>query len=203
MSERRREPEGRIGVKGMMLARTPMHAVEGKAERMADQDWPHEIHRLEAAQVTQISYVPDGGHRQLIELCTADPGMRVVSLTTEEEGVSLAAGAWLGGVRSVLLMQSSGVGNCVNALSLLRACQFPFLTLVTMRGDFGETNAWQMTMGQASQPVLERCGVVCLRVDTAAEVSDTVAAGLQMAYRGSQAIAILLSQRLIGAKTFQ
>ena len=171
---------------------------------MADQDWPREIHRLlAAAQVTQISYVPDGGHRQLIELCTADPGMRVVSLTTEEEGVALAAGAWLGGVRSVLLMQSSGVGNCVNGLSLLRACQFPFLTLVTMRGDFGETNAWQMTMGQASQPVLERCGVVCFRVETAAEVSETVAAGLQMAYRGSQAIAILLSQRLIGAKTFQ
>ena len=100
-------------------------------------------------------------------------------------------------------MQSSGVGNCINALTLIRNCQFPFLTLVTMRGDFGETNNWQMAMGQATEPVLTRCGVVCLPVASPDDVEETVSAGLRMAFGASQAVAILLSQRLIGAKIFK
>ena len=74
--------------------------------------WPEAIHReLAAAKVRLVGYVPDAGHKRLIELCQADKSMRAVVLTTEEEGIGLAAGAWLGGERSVLLMQSSGVGN--------------------------------------------------------------------------------------------
>src|SRR5262249_13561436 len=86
-------------------------------------DWPGEIHRvLKSQHVAQVSYVPDAGHRRLIELCQADTSMTTVPLTTEEEGVGLAAGAWLGGERAVLLMQSSGVGNCVNAFTLAANC---------------------------------------------------------------------------------
>jgi sulfopyruvate decarboxylase alpha subunit len=166
--------------------------------------WPNDIYKeLKRAGVGQVSYVPDGGHKQLIQLCTDDPEIRTVSLTTEQEGIGLAAGAYLGGVRSALLMQSSGVGNCINALTLIKNCQFPFLTLVTMRGDFGEANNWQMAMGQATQPVLERCGLVCLRVSEPGDVAETTAAGLRMAFSASQGIAILLSQRLIGAKVFK
>ena len=84
--------------------------------------WPDLIHRaLGELSVRQVAYVPDAGHRHLIELCQSDPTMRAVPLTTEEEGVALAAGAWLGGQRAVLLMQSSGVGNCVNMLALTRS----------------------------------------------------------------------------------
>ncbi len=60
----------------------------------------------------------------------------------------MLAGAWLGGVRGVLLMQSSGVGNCVNLLSLVQECRFPLLMIVTMRGEWGETNPWQVPMGR-------------------------------------------------------
>jgi len=84
-------------------------------------DWPAEIHReLRAAGVRAVGYVPDAGHKRLIELCRADRKMRAVVLSTEEEGIGLAAGAWLGGEKSVLLMQSSGVGNTINVLGLLR-----------------------------------------------------------------------------------
>ncbi len=166
--------------------------------------WPQTIYRLlKEAKVTQVSYVPDGGHKQLIQHCTDDPDMRTVSLTTEQDGIGIATGAWLGGVRSALLMQSSGVGNCINALSLIKNCQIPFLTFVTMRGDFGEANNWQMAMGQATPTVLEAMGMVCLRVEKAEDIEETVSAALRMSFSASQSIAVLLSQRLIGAKIFK
>ena len=78
-------------------------------------DWRDEIFAaLKAASIRQVGYVPDAGHARLIELCRAEATIRAVPLTTEEEGVALAAGAWLGGQRAALLMQSSGVGNCIN-----------------------------------------------------------------------------------------
>ena len=106
-------------------------------------DWRDQIFAaFKAADIRQVGYVPDAGHAHLIERVVADPDIRAVSLTTEEEGVAMAAGAWLGGQRCALLMQSSGVGNCVNMLSLIQAGRFPFLALISMRGDFGEGNPW-------------------------------------------------------------
>jgi sulfopyruvate decarboxylase TPP-binding subunit len=89
-------------------------------------DWPRAIFQTLLAQgIRQVAYVPDAGHKELIELCAAESAMEMVPLTTEEEGVALLAGAWLGGQRGVLLMQSSGVGNCVNMLSLTSQCGRP------------------------------------------------------------------------------
>src|SRR5689334_48305 len=106
--------------------------------------WPEAIFQvLKKGGISQVAYVPDAGHSHVIREAQADPAIHDVVLTTEEEGVALAAGAWLGGQRAVLLMQSSGVGNCVNMFSLLQLCQFPFLTLVTMRGEYAEFNPWQ------------------------------------------------------------
>src|SRR5277367_5089563 len=114
-------------------------------------DWPGEIFEiLKLYKVRQVAFVPDGGHARLITLAQQNNEMRAVTLTTEEEGVALAAGAWIGGDRSVLLMQSSGVGNCVNMLSLIRVCKIPFLTIVAMRGEWGEVNEWQVPMGSAT-----------------------------------------------------
>ena len=112
---------------------------------------------LKRADIRQVGYVPDAGHSRLIARCKADPDIRDVVLTTEEEGVALAAGAWLGGQRAALLMQSSGVGNCVNMLSLIRACRFPLLMLVTMRGEWEEFNPWQVPMGSIVEPALKLC----------------------------------------------
>jgi sulfopyruvate decarboxylase alpha subunit len=165
--------------------------------------WPNELYDLLRRNgVTQFSYVPDAGHRVLIDRSLADPGAQSVALTTEEEGVALCAGADLGGARAVLLMQSSGVGNCINMLSLMKGGRFPLLTLISMRGDFGEGNPWQYPMGQAVAPVLEAMGVICLRVETPEEVTPTVSAALTMAFQGGNAVAVLLTQKLIGAKPF-
>src|SRR6201982_348918 len=152
--------------------------------------------------VTQFAYVPDAGHRVLIDRSLAAPGVHSVALTTEEEGVALLAGADLGGARGVLLMQSSGTGNCVNMLSLMKAGRFPFLTLVSMRGDFGEGNPWQFPMGQAVQPVLEAMCIICLRAERPEEVMPTVGAALTMAFQSGQAVAVLLTQKLLGAEQF-
>ena len=157
---------------------------------------------LRQGGVTQFAYVPDAGHTILIDRSLADPDVHSIALTTEEEGVALIAGADLGGARAVLLMQSSGVGNCINMLSLIKGARFPFLTLVSMRGDFGEGNPWQFPMGRATQPVLEAMGVICLRIERPDEVAAVTGAALTMAFKSGQAVAVLLSQRLIGAKPF-
>src|SRR2546421_11589617 len=128
--------------------------------------WQDELYDLlRRHNITQFGYVPDAGHRILIDRSLADPSVHSVALTTEEEGVALLAGADLGGARGVLLMQSSGTGNCVNMLSLVKGGRFPLLTLVRMRGDFGEGNPWQYPMGQAVEPVLRAMDVICLRVE--------------------------------------
>jgi sulfopyruvate decarboxylase alpha subunit len=164
-------------------------------------DWRDDIFAaLKAADIGQVGYVPDAGHSRLIELCEADPAIRTVRLTSEEEGIGLAAGAWLGGMRAALLMQSSGVGNCVNLLSLAKSCRFPLTMLVTMRGEWGEFNPWQVPMGTKTQAALELMDVLVYRVERAEEVGETVTAALDIAFNGDLATAVLLSQRLIGAK---
>jgi sulfopyruvate decarboxylase TPP-binding subunit len=99
-------------------------------------------------------------------------------------------------------MQSSGVGNCINMLSLIKGGRFPFLTLISMRGSFGEGNPWQYAMGQATPAVLEAMGVIVLRAEQPDEVLDVVGAALTMVFKGGQSVAVLLTQRLIGAKPF-
>jgi sulfopyruvate decarboxylase alpha subunit len=155
---------------------------------------------LQRAEIRQVGYVPDAGHARLIELCRADPQIRAVPLTSEEEGIGLAAGAWLGGERTVLLMQSSGVGNCINLLSLTKSCRFPLVILVTMRGEWAEFNPWQVLMGSKAQPALELMDVLVYRVERPQEAAEAVAAALAIAFNGDLATAVLLSQRLIGAK---
>ena len=179
------------------------NAGEQRGEPKTGATWPEEIYRvLREFDVTQFAYVPDAGHKVLIDRSLDDPDVHSVALTTEEEGIGLLAGAHLGGGRGVLLMQSSGVGNCINFLSLVRGGQFPFLMLVSMRGDFGEGNPWQMPMGRAVEPVLEAMGVMCIRVEDTREVGDTVRAAATMVYQAGQAVAVLLTQKLIGAKPF-
>lgn len=179
-----------------------MHA---RADAAADHaaSWPEDIFAtLQRFDVRQVPYVPDAGHSQLIERVLASSTMRGIPLTTEEEGVALLAGAWAGGQRGVLLMQSSGVGNCINMLSLTQIFRFPFLTLVTMRGEWGEFNPWQVPMGSATQAVLELSGIKVLRASYPPEVREVVEAAAGQAYSACTPTAVLLSQRLIGAKVF-
>ena len=171
---------------------------------MTASDWPREIYEaLKRAGVRVVGYVPDAGHKRLIELFLEDREVRCVVLSSEEEGMGLAAGAWLGGERCAVLMQSSGVGNCINVLGMTRECRFPLLMLITMRGQKGEFNPWQVPMGQATPTVLEAMGVVVHEANSAEEIAPTVDAAARLAFGSYQAVAVLISQAVIGIKSFQ
>ena len=167
-------------------------------------DWPEQIYQVfQDVGIRQVAYVPDAGHMRLIDLCASDRNIRTVALTTEEEGVAMLAGAWLGGQRGALLMQSSGVGNCINMFSMIQECRFPLLTIVTMRGQWGEANPWQVPMGRATPAALESVGVIVHNVDEARRVPETVAAAARLAFQSTRAVAVLIGQRIIGSKTFE
>lgn len=177
-----------------------MGAIEPVTRDLA-QDWPEALYdTLKTAGIRHISYVPDAGHSTLIRLFGDDSDVVANVLTTEEEGVAIACGAWLGGMRSVVLMQSSGVGNCINMLSLPVQARMPLLLLVTMRGEWEEFNPWQVPMGRATQAALEAIGVTVLRAETGADLVETVAQAAGMAFDGDQQIAVLIGQRLLGKK---
>ena len=157
---------------------------------------------LKAAGIGIVSYVPDAGHARTIRRAIDDPDMEAVVLTTEEEGVALTYGAWLGGKRSALLMQSSGVGNCINMLGMVQSCRFPFLALITMRGEWEEFNPWQVPMSQATQPVLEAMAIEVRRAEDRDGVGRMVAAAAGDAFDGEKGVALLFSQKMIGAKVW-
>ncbi len=166
--------------------------------------WPDDIYKvLKDEGVVQVAYVPDAGHRWLIDRCIADNAIEATVLTSEQEGVALLSGAWLGGQRGALLMQSSGVGNCINMLAMSQECRFPLLMIVTMRGEWGEFNPWQLPMGQGTKPALEAMEVIVQQVDDAARVGATVESAARLAFDSGRAVAVLIGQRVIGFKDWR
>ncbi|WP_431283614.1 thiamine pyrophosphate-binding protein [Humitalea sp. 24SJ18S-53] len=165
------------------------------------QSWRQDVFDvLKAANVRHVVYVPDAGHSTAIRLAEADEEITAVVLTTEEEGIGYLAGAWLGGERGALLMQSSGAGNCINTLGLAACARFPLLMVVTMRGDWAEFNQWQNPMGQATEAALRLMGVMTWRADESHHVAPLLRGAATMAFEGDSACALLLGQRLIGEK---
>ena len=166
-------------------------------------DWPDRLFdTFKRADIRQVGYVPDAGHARLIERCRADAAICDVALTTEEEGIALAAGAWLGGERAALLMQSSGVGNCINMLSLMRSCRFPLLMVITMRGEWEEFNPWQVPMGSIVEPVMKLCDAEVYRALKPEDVPQLAERAVQKAFGEERAVAVILSQQLIGKKVW-
>lgn len=188
-----------------MAATEAIHAMRARPlSAAAGYDWAADVYAIfQSKEICQIGTVPDAGLTRLLDLCSADRAMKVLTLTREDEGVGLLTGAWLGGERAALLMQSSGVGNVINALSLPAICGTPCLMLVTMRGQWGEFNSWQVPMGRAARLALEVMGVTCYPVDRAEAIGETVAAAADFAFNAGVAAAVLVSQRVIGAKTFE
>jgi sulfopyruvate decarboxylase TPP-binding subunit len=102
----------------------------------------------------------------------------------------------------VLLLQSSGVGNCINMLSLMTIARFPLLMLVTMRGEWAEFNPWQVPMGRATEPSLGAIGVRTMRAEGAQDLPEIVGSAAALAYDADQQIAVLISQRVLGKKVW-
>ena len=93
-----------------------------------DAGWKDQLYdSIKALKISQVVYVPDAGHAKLIDRCLADPEIDCFPLVNEFESVGVCVGAWLGGRRSCVLMQSSGIGNAINALGLVHSTGAPFL----------------------------------------------------------------------------
>jgi sulfopyruvate decarboxylase alpha subunit len=165
--------------------------------------WSQDVFRaIKDRNIATVCTVPDGGLTNLLNLIEADGKIGLVTLSTEEEGIGVTTGCWLGGQRAMIAMQSSGVGNCINALGLPLAFRAPCLMLITMRGQWGEFNPWQVPMGQAAKPTMEAMGVKCFPVDKAEEVGETFAAAADLAFNSRTSAAVLVSQRIVGTKGF-
>ena len=166
-------------------------------------DWSADaVAALRALDVRQVAFVPDAGLTRFLELAAAEDGIAMTSVATEEDAVAQCCGAWLGGQRALAAMQSSGVGNIPNMLSLPRVCGMPLLMLVTMRGEPGETNPWQDSTGRAVPALLDAMGVELRRVEAATDVAPALAQAGADAFEGDRRICIQLAQSLIGFKGF-
>ena len=156
---------------------------------------------LAAANVRHIVYVPDNPLSHLLDVLAREyPQVHRTLATREEEAVGIAAGLYLGGVRPAVLMQSSGLGNCANAVaSLLAAYQIPVVFVMSMRGDPGEWNAAQVPMGRAIRPLLDALGVPFASIDAAEEAESTVRAMCDTAFSVRFPAAVLLPRRLTTA----
>lgn len=168
-----------------------------------DDAWKDQLYgAIKSLNISQVVYVPDAGHAKLIDRCLDDPEIDCFPLVNEFEAVGVCTGAWLGGQRACALMQSSGIGNAVNALGLVHSTGAPFFAISTMRGEWGEFNGWQTPMGQSIPRVLEAANVVVNRAETAADVIPVAEASGRLAYNSYLPVFALISQRATGAKVF-
>jgi len=164
-------------------------------------DWQHGLADVLAARgVTAAAYVPDT-RLQGILAALAGHGIRMRSLTREEECVGYAAGERIAGGRPVVLMQSSGLGNAINALgSLAVPYRLGIPLVVSMRGTLGEANPSQVLMGRAAVPLLSALGIQTFSLRSGAAVRQTTDGVLTLAYDAGECAALMLEAELGGGR---
>lgn len=147
---------------------------------------------MKSARIDFVVSVPCVNLRELISLVDADPGIGHVPVTREEEGVGIAAGAYMGGRRPALLMQNSGLGNSINALASLNGLfKIPLLMIISHRGGEGETIAGQVPMGKLTPKLLDVMDIPAF-VPSPAEAEVAVARAWEAAEAGGKPTAVLL-----------
>ncbi|OWT64006.1 thiamine pyrophosphate-binding protein [Candidimonas nitroreducens] len=166
-------------------------------------NWSQDVYNaLKSQGVTVVAFVPDGGMKEIIDLCLADKDMKTIPLTNESEGPTLLAGCWLGGAKGCLIMQSTGVGNIINTASMSEVCQFPLLALVSWRSSWAEGNRWQVPMGQRCQDYFKMAGFHTMRVSDVQDAGPSVAAAAEQAFNTLNGVGVFFSQRVMGVKRF-
>jgi len=156
---------------------------------------------LHAAGSRHVVYVPDNPLSHVLRILGREyRDVRTTVATREEEAFGIAAGMYLGGARPTVMLQSSGLGNSLNALtSLLTPYQIPVLTIVSMRGDEGEWNAAQVAMGRAVRSIFEAIDVPHATVERADAAADTVRLVGKTAFGTRRVGACLLPRRVTTA----
>ena len=169
---------------------------------MADPSWSkHLADVLRRNGIRLFATVPDYIVTQTLEHLWADPECTVVTATREEEALGLLSGAYLAGKRGCLLMQNSGLGNCVNTLASLNvASQIPVVLVISHRGDLGEFNPAQVPMGQATERILDALDIRHVTPRTIADLEAQADGLVKLAYTRSLPVAFLLPAELTGGK---
>jgi sulfopyruvate decarboxylase subunit alpha len=164
---------------------------------MPEDEWPEAMLRaFSAAGVEILPYVPDGVLAPLLNQA-AERGFGLVPLTREEEGIGVLSGVYLGGRRGALLMQTSGLGNSLNAIgSLAMAQRIPLPMVVTERGGLGEKVATQIPFGSALPRILAAMGISVFEVSQASQTFDVVTGATEMAYVSRVPTVILIKSIL-------
>ena len=151
-----------------------------------------------AAGSRHVVYVPDNPLSHVLRALRDDfPAVRTILATREEEAFGIAAGLYLGGARPTVMLQSSGLGNSVNALtSLLVPYRIPMLIVISMRGDDGEWNAAQVPMGRAVRPIFDAIGIPHVTAEMPETTAETVRRAAVTAFSARLPAACLLPRRL-------
>ena len=174
------------------------------ADETSPRAW-HEIVRdtLKAHDVRLVTYVPDNVLRPLIGAIHADPFFTAFTTTREEEAVGIVSGAWMGGMRGIVLMQTSGFATLPNVLASLPVpFQIPVLLMVSERGTLGEFNIGQAMVARTMRPALDSLGMehhTLMRLD---EVEFIVDRSIRQAVATQQPVCWILSPLLTGGKVF-
>lgn len=159
---------------------------------------------LKRHEVRLVTYVPDNVLRPLIDAAHADPFFTAFATTREEEALGIVAGACMGGLRGILLMQTSGFGTLANVIaSLAVPFQIPVLMMVSERGTLGEFNLGQALVAKTMRPVLDAIAVehhTMIRLDEAEFILDRT---IRQALATQAPACLILSPLLTGGKVFQ
>ncbi len=146
-----------------------------------------------------VAYVPDNVLTPLIVGVTSDNYFRPVCATREDEAIGMVAGAWMGGLRSVVMMQTSGFALIANALaSLTVPSQIPTVMVVSERGTMGEFNVGQQLVARTMRPVLDTLGIAHHTLDDESRLPFIVDRSIKQAFMTQASVAFILSPLLTG-----
>ena len=156
---------------------------------------------LKDSEISLVSYVPDISIHQATRLVEDDPFFHLVYASREEEAIGIAAGAYAAGRRSAVFMQSSGFGNCLNAIgSLCIPHRVPVPFFINLRGQLGEFNIAQVAMGRATRPILDVMGLPHYTLTHEEDVEKVVMGAIKLCYSSRQPVGICITPQLHGGK---
>ncbi len=157
---------------------------------------------LKDSGVVSVAYVPDIVIGKCIRLMEKDPFFQIIAASREEEAVGILSGSYLGKGRGVLMMQVSGLGNCVTALaSLSIPYQIPILLVISSRGELGEFNPCQVPMSKSSRNILDSLGIQHFTITCHKDISKILNGAIKLAFTTCYPVAIFLSTILTGGKS--
>jgi sulfopyruvate decarboxylase alpha subunit len=159
---------------------------------------------LKSNDVKLVVYVPDRVLTPLIKVIHDDPFFTAFPCTREEEAIGIITGAWMGGMKSAVLMQTSGFTTLPNVLaSLVVPCQIPALIFVSERGTLGEFNLGQALVCRTMRPVLDSLAMEHHTITREDELAFIVDRSIKQAVATQAPVTFILNPLLTGGKVFE